>query len=643
MKSFFLVLSLFLSSVGYAQQVLSPDKKIKVVVEMRPAGQESLGQAYFKVLYKNKGTYIEVLPVSPLGILRADQQFVSNLKFIGESKPVAVHDKYEMLTGKRKLCENFGSEKTFNYQNSSKQPLNITFRVYNNGIAFRYTFPNSSDSSLSIREEATGYVIPNGTTRWMQPFDQSYENFYPLNTSGTNEKNNSEWGYPALYKVNNQPLWVLISEAGITRQNCAARLNNKQNTELYKVSYPPAKKGWHSGVVSSLPWKSQWHVMMVGELADLVQSTLITDVSEPTTFKDTKWIEPGSVAWVYWANNHGSKDYQKVIEYIDLAAKMNWPYVLIDWEWDVMSNGGTLKDALSYAKSKGIKTLLWYNSGTDWLDPTPADKLLTHEKREKEFSWLRDIGVSGIKVDFFAGDQQDMMQYYIDILEDAAKYHLLVNFHGATIPRGWARTYPNLMSTEAVYGAEWYNNSGILTDKAAAHNTTLPFTRNVVGSMDYTPVTFSNSQHDHITSFAHELGLAVVFESGLQHFADRPSAYYELSEEPRKFLKSFPTSWDETKLINGYPGEMVVIARRKGNLWYVAGLNGKDTEQTLNLRFNFLGNSNYSFQIFEDGIDTKSITSETRDIKKLDTLQIKCLPRGGFAGVIIEKDSKAFK
>lgn len=355
MKNLFLVLSLFFGSVGYAQQVLSPNKKIEVIVEMQPAGQKGIGQAYFKVLYKSKGAYVEVLPASPLGILRSDHQFVSNLKFIGESKPVAVHDKYEMLTGKRKLCENFGTEKTFKYQNASKQPLDITFKVYNDGIAFRYTFPNRSDSSLLITDEATGYVIPTGTKRWIQPYTHAYEGFYPLNTNGTDEKNNSEWGYPALYKVNNLPLWVLISEAGITRQHCAARLNNKQNTNLYKVTYPPAKKDRHGGVVSGLPWKSQWHVMIVGGLADLVESTLITDVSEPSAIKETKWIEPGSAAWVYWAYNHGSKDYKKVIEYIDLAVKMKWPYVLVDWEWDVMSNGGTVKDALSYAKSKGIK------------------------------------------------------------------------------------------------------------------------------------------------------------------------------------------------------------------------------------------------------------------------------------------------
>lgn len=637
MKYLFLALGLFGGLMGYAQEVLSPNKKIKVVVEMRSASREGLGRAYFKVLYKSNGAYVEVQPASPLGIIRADQGFVSNLKFVGESKPVAIHDKYEMLIGKRRDCENFGTEKTFSYQNSSKQPLNITFRAYNDGVTFRYAFPNQSDSSVSITDEATGYVIPQGTSRWMQLFDKSYERFYPLNTGVSDEKNAGEWAFPALYKVNGQPLWMLISEAGITRQNCAARLNYKQGTNLYKVTYPSAAKNWNGGAVSRLPWKSQWHVMMVGTLSDLVESTLITDVSAPATFTGTKWIEPGGVAWVYWANNHGSKDYQKVVEYIDLAAKMNWPYVLIDWEWDVMSNGGTVKDAINYARNKGIKVLLWYNSGTDWLDPTPADRLLTHEKREKEFSWLNDIGVSGIKVDFFGGDQQEMMKYYMDILEDAAKHKLLVNFHGATVPRGWARTYPNLMSTEAVYGAEWYNNAGILTDIAASHNTTLPFTRNIVGPMDYTPVTFSNSQHEHKTSFAHELALAVVFESGLQHFADRPSAYYGLADAPRKFLTAFPTTWDETKLIGGYPGEMVVIARRKGKLWYVAGLNGKDTSQTLDLNFSFLGNSDCSFQLFKDGEDTKSIKSEASNVKKTDVLHIQCLPRGGFAGVISER------
>jgi hypothetical protein len=185
-----------------------------------------------------------------------------------------------------------------------------------------------------------------------------------------------------------------------------------------------------------------------------------------------------------------------------------------------------------------------------------------------------------------------------------------------------------------VYGAEWYNNSPVLTDKAAVHNTTLPFTRNVIGSMDYTPVTFSNSQHPHITSYAHELALSVVFESGLQHFADKPSAYEMLPAAPKDFLKHVPVSWDDTKLIDGYPGDKVVIARRKGKQWYIGGLNGQDQTQGLILKFDFLDKRIYNFQLIKDGKDKGSFSSETIKVKKGDTLKIECLPMGGFVGVL---------
>jgi hypothetical protein len=210
----------------------------------------------------------------------------------------------------------------------------------------------------------------------------------------------------------------------------------------------------------------------------------------------------------------------------------------------------------------------------------------------------------------------------------------MVNFHGATVPRGWARTYPNLMTTEAVYGAEWYNNRPILTSKAAEHNTTLPFTRNVIGSMDYTPVTFSDSQHPHITSYAHELALSVVFESGFQHFADRPEAYKNLAEEPKEFLKNVPVSWEITKLLDGYPGKKVIIARKKGNQWYLGGLNGKDELQTLKINFDFLDNGNFKLKLIKDGENYKSFAVKVIKVKKGDVLNVECLPRGGFVAVL---------
>lgn len=610
MKHIYLFILIFISASFEinAQEVLSPNKKIKVELLSKKTSDNALfNRVYFRILYKNNSDYIEVLPFSPLGIIRNDHRFTDSLKFVGESQAGKIHDKYEMISGKRRICENFGVEKVFRYVNSNDQPLSIVFRAYNDGVAFRYEFINKSDSLVNITGEATAYVLPDSTSRWMQPYNTSYEDFYNFSKTGINERKRQEWGLPALYKVNNNPVWVLISEANIAKNNCATKLSNQANFNEYKVMYPSPRKDFkQTGVKTTLPWNSQWHVLIIGKLSDIVESTLITDVSEPNKLEVTDWIKPGAVSWIYWANNHGSKDYKKVVEYIDLASEMGWPYVLIDWEWDAMSNGGNVVDAVNYAKSKGIKPLLWYNSGTSWLDPTPNDRLLTPQKRAEEFSWLNKLGVYGIKVDFFAGDQQDMMKYYIDILEDAGKYRLMVNFHGATVPRGWTRTYPNLMSVEGVYGAEWYNNRPVLTNKAAGHNTTLPFTRNVIGPMDYTPVTFSDSQHPHITSHGHELALSVVFESGLQHFADSPVSYNSLPSEPKEFLKKVPVSWDDTKLIDGYPGDNVIIARKKENLWYIGGLNGKDEPRTLNVKFNFIGKGKYNLELIKDGDDSKS-------------------------------------
>jgi len=616
-------------------EIVSPDQNIKVVLKMKTAPVRDSAQVCYNIFYKNGTGYDEVLPNSPMGISRTDEQFVRGLKLVEASNPLEIHEAYEMVSGKRKLCENQGTERVFKFLNANNQPLNIVIRAYNNGVAFRYVFPDSSQTTKNIVEEATAYVLPAKTSRWMQPYNISYEDFFPLNTTGVGTNTNKEWGYPALYKVNDKPYWVLISEADISKNNCATKLCNIDNLKEYKVKMPSIRSNFvQEGVMSTLPWNSPWRVLIIGSLSGVVESTLISDLSEPNKLTDTSWIKPGPVSWIYWAYNHGSKDYATVVKYIDLAVEMKWPYVLIDWEWDVMSNGGNIVDAVNYAKSKGIKPLMWYNSGTAWLDATPVDRLLTAEKRATEFTWLNSIGVYGIKVDFFAGDQQDMMKYYIDILEDAAKYHLMVDFHGATLPRGWSRTYPNLMTTEAVYGAEYYNNGPTLTNKAASHNATLPFTRNVVGSMDYTPVTFSNSQYPHVTSYGHELALSVVFESGLQCFADRPSAYIGLPAIPKEFLKNVPANWDDTKLIDGYPGEKVVIARKKADKWYIGGINGKNIAQTLSINFNFLGEGIYSLLLIKDGADNKSFEVDTIKVKKGDIIDVTCLIRGGFAGVI---------
>lgn len=374
---------------------------------------------------------------------------------------------------------------------------------------------------------------------------------------------------------------------------------------------------------------SPWRVAIIGTLADIVESTLVTDVSEPCKIQDTQWIKPGLVSWIYWAYNHGSKDYQIVKKYIDFAADFDLPYMLIDWEWDAMGNGGNLNDAMNYCKEKNVTPLIWYNSSTAWCDPTPLYRLNTPEVRDKEFEWLKEIGIQGVKIDFFGGDSIGTMNYYIDLLEDAARHKLLVNFHGAAIPRGWQRTYPNLMSVEAVYGSEWYNNKPTLTDNAAWHNCTLPFTRNVIGPMDYTPCTFTNSQHPHITTDAHELALLVIFESALQHLADRPEGYRQQPVEVQNFIRYLPVAWEDTRLLSGYPAESVVIARKSKDSWYISGLNGTENTKSFRVNLEFIKDSIQLIQLFSDTTDGKQIKIENSafDTKELN---IECQPRGGF-------------
>ncbi len=524
-----------------------------------------------------------------------------------------VTDDYQMLTGKRLHCHNEANE----YSSG-----NVLLRVYNDGIA--------------IRNTEVSYRIPEGTRRWMQQWCDSYEGFFPLDTtykvkpvpsfSGifkSAEGWNNRWGYPALLEPHDG-VFVLLSEANIEQGQSASCLYNEG--ERYKVVADQVSTH-HSSPATHTPWR----VSIIGSMADVVESTLVTDVSDPCKIKDTSWIKPGVVSWIYWAYNHGSNDYNIIKKYVDMARDLRLPYVLIDAEWDMMKDGKTIEDAVNYAKGQGVTPLIWYNSSVGWVDgaPTPKFRLNKPEDREREFAWLEKIGVAGVKIDFFSGDTQRNMDYCIDLLESAARHHLLVNFHGATIPRGWQRTYPNLMTTEGVYGAEWYNNVVTFTEKAACHNATLPFTRNVIGPMDYTPCTFSDSQHPHITTKAHELALTVLFESALQHLADCPESYMSQPQEVRDFLTNLPTVWDETLLLAGYPGESVVMARRNGSTWYIAGINGTDQKKKLTFDLKTVSKLPQG-TLFAD---TANSEWNIQPMRKLPST-IKCQPRGGFIMIV---------
>jgi len=577
-----------------------------------------------------------MIPKIPLGLVRSDQAFWDDLHFLKAGKPVAIDEQYSAIHGKRSLCRNKANEVTVSFENGKHSRLELTIRAYDDGLAFRYRFPDPGDSVV-VKEEMTAYTVAPGTTRWLEKWNPANEGLYK---AMKDDSIRQDWCYPALFNIPGSDKWFLLHEADLDRTYCGSKLSNTAAGDSYKVTFPDQKDGRGIGASTPTirgPWQSPWRVIIAGNLGDIVGSTLVEDLSPPSVIKNTDWIKPGLVSWNYWSHNHGTKDYKVVCAFTDLAARMHWPYTLFDWEWDAMGNGGDLEAAAKYALSKGVRPLIWYNSGGPhtYVTATPRDRMLTHESRVEEFRKLKQLGFAGVKVDFFESEKQDMIRYYLDILEDAAKAEMMVYFHGCIVPRGWSRTWPNLMTGEAVRGAEWYNNGPDFTLTAPEHNCTLPFTRNVVGPMDYTPVTFTNSQFPHVTSYAHELALSVVFESGLQHLADRPDGYDGLPDAAKHFLMKVPNAWDDTRLLDGYPGQDITLARRKGTGWWLGGLNGTTREKTKKLSFAFLpAGTKYQLTLIADGEHDKALATTTQEVDSSTVITVRMLRRGGFAATL---------
>ncbi len=619
-----------ITAVPQKTTVVSPNQNIRI--ELFNRQNADVGEWFLKVSYLNNNQNCEAISQISLGLSRNDQDFSKQLKFIKAGKTALITEQYSALHGKRTSCTNSANETVVYFENPGKAKLNLIIRAYNDGVAFRYEFPEK-EGSFVVKDEFTSYTIPGNTKRWLEKWNPANEGLY----SAMNDDNTQQsWCYPALFNSPDNGCWYLIHEADVNRSYCGSKLSNTTNKSKYEITFPDPGDGnglGESTPTISLPWRSPWRVIIIGTLADIVESTLVDDVCPHSLVKNTDWIRPGLVSWNYWSSNHGTKDFKIVCDFADLAASMDWPYTLLDWEWDAMGNGGNLDDAIKYILSKGVKPLMWYNSGGPHtgVTATPRDRMLTHENRVEEFTKLKKLGVAGVKIDFFESEKQDMIKYYLDILDDAAQFEMMVYFHGCIVPRGWSRTYPHLMTLEAVRGAEWYNNGPDFTTTAPEHNTIIPFTRNVVGPMDYTPVTFTNSQYPHITSYCHELALSVIFESGLQHMADRPSGYYDLPFEARTFLKEVPNAWDNTKLLDGYPGRDIIIARQKGDSWYVGGLSAERFERTKTLNFDFLPEGKkYKMTLISDGKHDKELSTQYMVVDNSSSVNVKLLRRGGF-------------
>ncbi|MFW5759925.1 MAG: glycoside hydrolase family 97 catalytic domain-containing protein [Cyclobacteriaceae bacterium] len=619
----------------------SPDQSLKMIVSLNDSSEMN-----YKVLAINGGNETTVIEESPLGISRNDQSFTENLSFVSMTDPVVIEDNYTLISGKQSNISSEANEVLLTFVNQENSEVQLILRAYDDGVAFKYNFPQESEEIYEIVDESTGFNLPQGEA-WIQPYDTvtkytpAYERyFHNAIAIGSTSPGDNGWCFPALFNTNDH--WVLLTEAGLTSSFYGAHLQAEAPDGLYKIQLPVASEAMGKGDIgaeSTLPMSTLWRVIIVSEdLGDIVESNLVTHLNPEQAIANTGWIEPGIASWSWWSDHDSPQHYEEMLPFIDLSADMGWQYFLVDANWNIMQ-GGDIQQIIEYARQKGVDILMWYNSGGphNTVEEQPRDIMFNPDTRKEEFKKLQEWGVRGIKVDFFQSDKPFIMQLYLDIIKDAAKHEIMVNFHGCTIPRGWSRTYPNLVTLEAVRGAEVYSFGSEYPEYAPWHNTILPATRNVIGSMDYTPVTFTDQRYPHLTSYGHELALSVLFESGIQHFADAVSGYRNLPDAPTKFLQEVPVAWDETQYLKGIPGKDMVVARRKGDSWYVGGINGQDQNKQITITFDFLANETYQVQIISDGSDNRSFSNRELEVIRTSEATVEMLPYGGFVMQITKK------
>ena len=478
-----------------------------------------------------------VLDKSPLGIRRHDQTFADALKLVRVGEPQTIDERYRTPHGKRRDHRVAGRERSLTFTNARNAQLEVIVRAHDDGVAIRYRFPETDSEARRVFAEMTGFAVPAGSTAWMLPISRPalrarLRGLLSRRRAGQARAAPAGWSFPALFKTP-AGKWALITEAALDGTYAGVRLAAEAPGGLYRVRFPDPGEGMGVGAVnptSTLPWTMPWRVVIIGDAAArILESDLVSDLSPPSRLKDTSWIKPGRASWSWWSQDDSPKHAEALNRFIDLAADMGWEYSLVDANWNFMETG-RIEDVVAHARAKGVGLLFWYNSGGPHNDVTeaPRDRMHLRDVRRAEFAKLKEWGVRGVKVDFWHSDKQDRIRQYRDILEDAADFQLLVNFHGCTIPRGWSREYPHLVGMEGVMGAEQYKFSEEYGQKSAWHNTVLPFTRNVPGEMDYTPVTFTDHKYPHRTTNAHELAQSVVFEVGVQHLADSDKAYRAL-------------------------------------------------------------------------------------------------------------------
>ncbi|MVT12081.1 glycoside hydrolase family 97 protein [Chitinophaga sp. ysch24] len=620
-------------------QLQSPDKSIALNVFLSASGE---------IQYRIQKSGINVIQPSALGVMMKGHDFTQGMKLVMTSKPERITDSYQTKNAKKSSILYQANQLVISFANPEKEKMDIIFRLSDDGVAFRYRFPWIKNNETIVKEQSS-FTFDRKTRAWLQPMSEaktgfehchpSYEEHYLQDISvGTVSPLKSGWVYPALFKTDQT--WVLITEAALDGTYCGTRLINDSASSVYSIGFADPREVFTGGGYlpqSNKPWLTPWRIIAIGSLKTIAESTLGTDLAPAAVLKDTSFVKPGRASWSWINSKDDNITFEEQKKYIDYAYNMHWQYCLVDADWDTKIGYDKIAELSSYAKPKNVGLILWYNSAGDWntIRYHPKDILLTKEGREKEFSRLQAMGIKGVKIDFFGGDGQSMIQYYIDILNDAAKYKLLVNFHGATLPRGWQRTYPHLMTAEAIYGMEMVTFDQKAADKQANHCAMLPFTRNTFDPMDFTPMNLTgltSSNCTRKTTPAFELALSVLFLSGIQHYAQSPEGMVHVPDDVKEFLRKLPDNWDNVKFLEGYPGKYAVIARRSGDRWYIAGINGENSEKKINLDISSFKKRKAT--LFTDGTNSELFSKTTRNTTGQNKFDLTLNANGGFVMVL---------
>jgi len=616
-------------------EISSPDETLKVNFFLKDK----------QLFYRVSRNGAEVLNTSTLGLVRGDADFSKNLAMLSVSKNETIKDTYTLKNAKRLINNYVANKKVIHLENDAKKKLDVIFQVSNDGIAFRYYFPDRDAKLNKLTEEKTSFHFFNSSKAWMQPMsvaktgwestNPSYEEYYKKEIEvGTAAPTDAGWVYPALF--NYKDTWLLVSETGLDGNYCATRLKQNAPDGNYSIGFPDQREaftGQNVNPESTLPWYTPWRIIAIGSLKTVTESTLGTDLAYPAKSNinpDQFQLGKASWSWIILKDNSIKYDIQK--KYIDFAADMKWEFCLIDVNWDTTIGFPKMQELADYAKSKNVGLILWYNSAGAWntVKYTPKNKLNIRESRLQEFAMLQKMGIKGIKVDFFGGDGQSMIKYYLEIFEDAAKFGLSVNCHGATLPRGWQRTYPNLVTMESIKGMEFITFEQENANEEPAHATTIPFTRNVFDPMDFTPMSLNKLPNINLkTTSTFELALPILFHSGVQHLAETPEGMAKVPTFVKTFLQEFPASWTDTKLIDGYPGKFVVMARKAGNKWYIAGINGENNAKEVSFDSSKFGKK---AKLIVDGKEDLSFVQSELNTDPKTKINMK--PYGGFVLVI---------